>query len=96
MWAEVRELLHFDWNPTGVGDFIALSCCLSGPFRRLVWFTFAAQCWTLWNVRNKLAIEGKLIGNPAASFTKLDDTPRVAEDSSIIMKKNIIMYIIFI
>jgi hypothetical protein len=32
---------------------------------RLVWFTFAAQSCALWNIRNKLAIEGKMINNPA-------------------------------
>jgi hypothetical protein len=26
-----------------------------------VWFIFAAQSWALWNIRNKLTIEGKLI-----------------------------------
>ncbi|XP_051221392.1 uncharacterized protein [Lolium perenne] len=71
MWAGVRELLSCDWNPAGAGDFIALSQGLSNPLRRLAWFTFAAQCWTLWNIRNKLAIEGKLIGNPADIFYQL-------------------------
>jgi hypothetical protein len=68
MWAGVRELLRCDWNPAGAGDFIALANGLSGPLRRLVWFTFAAQCWSLWNIRNKLTIEGKLIGCPADAF----------------------------
>jgi hypothetical protein len=71
MWVGVREFLHCDWNPIGIGDFLALFRGLSGPFRRLVWFTFAAQCWTLWNVRNKLAIEGNLIGNLAEVFYKM-------------------------
>jgi hypothetical protein len=65
MWAGIRELLHYDWNPTGVGHFIAIVHGLSGSLRRLAWFTFAAQSWALWNIRNKLAIEGKLINNPA-------------------------------
>jgi hypothetical protein len=37
----------------------------SGAFRRLVWFTFAAQSWTCGILENKLAIEGKMINNPA-------------------------------
>jgi hypothetical protein len=65
MWAGVRELLKCDWNSAGAGQFMALVQGLSGPLRRIVWFSFAAQCWALWNIRNKLAIEGKLINNPA-------------------------------
>jgi hypothetical protein len=65
VWAGVRELLPCNWNPTGVGDFIAIVQGLSGPLRRLAWFAFAALGWTLWNTRNKLAIEGKVIGHPA-------------------------------
>jgi hypothetical protein len=65
MWAGIRDILHYDWNSAGAGEFLTIAQGLSGPFRRLVWFTFAAQCWALWNIRNKLTIEGKLIGNPA-------------------------------
>jgi hypothetical protein len=71
MWAGVRELLHCDWNPAGPGEFIAIAQGLYGPLRRLVWFTFAAQCWTLWTIRNKLTIEGKMIGNPADVFYQM-------------------------
>jgi hypothetical protein len=71
MWAGVRELLACDWNPTGIGEFIALAQGLANPLHRLVWYTFAAQCWTLWNTRNKLAIEGKLIGNQADVFYQM-------------------------
>jgi hypothetical protein len=71
MWAGVRELLGCNWNPAGAGDFVALAHRLPGPLRRLVWFTFAAQSWALWNIRNKLTIEGKLINNPADAFAKM-------------------------
>jgi hypothetical protein len=63
MWAGIRDILHCDWNPAGQG----LSC----SFRRLVWFTFVAQSWALWNIRNKLTIEGKLIGNPADALFQM-------------------------
>jgi hypothetical protein len=70
LWAGVRELLSCTWDPTGVGDFISLVQGLSGPLRRLAWYAFAALAWTLWNTRNKLALEGKLIAHPAdAMFT---------------------------
>jgi hypothetical protein len=64
VWAGIREILNCGWNPAGAGDFLAIAVGLSGPFRRLVWFTFAAQCWALW-------IEGKLIGNPADAFFQM-------------------------
>jgi RsiW-degrading membrane proteinase PrsW (M82 family) len=44
---------------------------LANPLRRLVWYTFAAQCWTIWNTRNKLAIEGKMIGNLVDVFYQM-------------------------
>jgi hypothetical protein len=71
MWAGVRELLGCDWNPAGARDFVAIAHRLSGPLHRLVWFAFAAQSWALWNIRNKLTIEGKLINNPADAFSKM-------------------------
>jgi hypothetical protein len=55
-----------DWeNPAGIWEFLAISQGLTGAFRRLVWFAFAMLCWTLWTVRNKLTIEGTVIGKPA-------------------------------
>jgi hypothetical protein len=71
MWAEIRDILHRDWNPTGAGDFLAIAQGLSGPFCRLVWFAFVAKCWALWNIRNKLTIEGKMIGNPTDVFFQI-------------------------
>jgi hypothetical protein len=68
MRAGIRDVLQCDRNPLGADEFLAIAQGLSGPFHRLVWFTFAAQCWALWNIRNKLTIEGKLIGNPADAF----------------------------
>ena len=65
MWARVRELLKCDWNPAGAGEFLSITHGLVGSYRRLVWFTFAAQCWALWNVRNKLTFEDRLIDKPA-------------------------------
>jgi hypothetical protein len=71
IWAGVRELLSCSWNPAGAGDFVALAQGLSGRLRRLVWLTFAAQSWALWNIRNKLTLEGKLINNPADAISKM-------------------------
>ncbi|KAK1693054.1 hypothetical protein QYE76_009751 [Lolium multiflorum] len=71
MWAGIRDLLSCSWNPAGAADFIAIANGLSGRLRRIAWFTFAAQCWTLWNIRNKLAIEGSLISSPADVIFKM-------------------------
>jgi hypothetical protein len=71
MWAGIRDVLQCDRNPVGADEFLAIAQGLSGPFHRLVWFTFVAQCWALWNIRNKLTIEGKLIGNPADAFFQM-------------------------
>jgi hypothetical protein len=71
MWAVVRELLHCDWNPAGIGEFLAIAQGLTGAYRRLVWFAFAAICWTLWTIRNKLTIEGSIIGKPADAHYKI-------------------------
>jgi hypothetical protein len=71
VWAGLRDILHCDWNPAGAGEFLSIAQGLSGSFRRLVWFTFAALCWALWNIRNKLTIEGKLIGNPADALFQM-------------------------
>jgi hypothetical protein len=71
MWAAIREILHCDWNPAGAGEFLAIAQGLSGRYRRLVWFAFAAQCWALWNVRNKMIFDGSLISNPCDMLYKM-------------------------
>jgi hypothetical protein len=58
-------------EPSRAGDFIALTNNVLGPLHRLVSFTFAAQCWTVWIIHNKLTIEGKMIGNPADVFYQM-------------------------
>jgi hypothetical protein len=50
---------------------MALAQGVSGSLRRVVWFAFAAQCWALWNIRNKLTIEGKMIGNPTDALFQM-------------------------
>jgi hypothetical protein len=38
---------------------------LAPKAKRLFWIYFAAQCWSLWTVRNKFTIEGKFPRQPA-------------------------------
>jgi hypothetical protein len=70
MWAG-RELLPCNKNRIGVWDFITLAQGLSVPLRRLVWFTFAALCWTLSNIHNKLPMEGKMISSLVDALYKM-------------------------
>jgi hypothetical protein len=58
MQVGVRQLLHNNWNPHGARNFITLAQVMLGPLLRSAWFTFAAQCWVLLNIRNKLTIKG--------------------------------------
>jgi hypothetical protein len=41
-WAGIRDIPHCDWNLAGAIEFLAITQGLSGPFHRLVWFTFTA------------------------------------------------------
>jgi hypothetical protein len=71
VWAGVRELLRCDWNPAGARDFLIIAQNLSGSLRRVVWFMFVVQCWTLWLIRNKLTTEGKSINSHAHTFFQI-------------------------
>jgi hypothetical protein len=42
VWVGLRDVLRCDWNPGGPGEFLAITHGLSGSFRRVVWFKFAA------------------------------------------------------
>ena len=64
-WSVFRQLLGCSWSPGNFAHFFALLSSLSGQRRRVVWHLFVAQSWALWNVRNKLSIEHKIIKHPA-------------------------------
>jgi hypothetical protein len=74
MWAGVRELLHCAWNPAGAGDFLAISHSLTGTYCGVVWFTFAALTWTLWNIWNKLTMKALLLVNRLTLCLKCSST----------------------
>jgi hypothetical protein len=66
-WSYETHALQLE--PVRDGDFISLSRQdFSSPLHRLVWFTFATLSWSLWNIKNKLTIEGKPIGNQVGAF----------------------------
>ena len=71
MWSAVRELLHCSWNPSCFADFFRLLQGHTGQSRRVLWICSAALCWTLWNMRNKITIEGILPSQPADTLFKM-------------------------
>ena len=65
MWSVLRQVLGRSWCPASLPQFFAILSGFSGQARRLLWIYFVAQSWALWHVRNKLAIEAKVINHPA-------------------------------
>jgi hypothetical protein len=70
-WSVLRQQLGCNWCPANFAQFHAILSGFSGYSRRLLWVLFLAQSWVLWNVRNKLAIEKKIISNPADIIYKI-------------------------
>ncbi|KAK1650153.1 hypothetical protein QYE76_067958 [Lolium multiflorum] len=70
-WSVSRQLLGCNWCPANFPQFHAILSGFSGYARKLLWVLFLAQSWALWNTRNKLAIEKKVISNPADIIYKI-------------------------
>jgi hypothetical protein len=70
-WSVTRQLLGCNWRPANFAQFHDILSSFSGYPRKLLWILFLAQSWALWNVRNKLAIEKKIIANPADIVYKI-------------------------
>jgi hypothetical protein len=64
-WSSIRQILECNWSPANFPQFHAILSSLAGRARRLLWLLFLAQAWALWNIRNKLTIEKKMINHPA-------------------------------
>lgn len=69
-WCAIRQILDCTWNPGNFPQFHAILSSLAGRARRLLWFLFLAQSWALWNIRNNLTIEKKVINLPANVILK--------------------------
>jgi hypothetical protein len=70
-WCVLRQLLGCNWCPANFSQFFAILSSFSGQPRRLLWTLFVAQSWALWLVRNKLAIESKVIRHLADIIFKI-------------------------
>jgi hypothetical protein len=58
VWAMLTEIFHLDWFPSSLDDLSCVWLQGKGPLPgRLTIFVFAACSWSLWTVRNKMAIE---------------------------------------
>jgi hypothetical protein len=71
MWSGVRDMLSVSWNPSSRVDWFRILDSLGERYKRMVWIFFAAQCWALWNTRNKFTIERKFPCQPADIIFKL-------------------------
>ena len=69
-WVGWREMFGVQWNPTSLAECLAIFMQLPGKNRRCFWILLAAQCWALWQIRNKFSIEGIFPNNPANCFFK--------------------------
>lgn len=66
-----KEILGWESAPTSFADFIWEHVEKNKVRERsTIWYGCAAVCWTLWNIRNKMAIENKLISHPTQALYK--------------------------
>ena len=72
VWACAKEAFQWDRVPTSLQDFLEgwmpMGCVLYNPKM----LTFVGLLWSLWNVRNKMTIEGVFIKTPAEVIFKFD------------------------
>jgi hypothetical protein len=58
-------MFSVNWNPDSRLDWFTILSPLEPRAKCLIWIFFAAQCWSLWTVRNKFTIERKFPRQPA-------------------------------
>lgn len=65
VWCIIREVYHLENAPTSLNEFTSAWLMGKGPLPiRLIIFFFAGFSWTLWNARNKMAIEKEFLKVP--------------------------------
>ena len=69
-WAGWRDMFLVQWNPASLAECLALFLQLPGKQHRPFWILLAAQCWAIWQIRNKYSIERVFPNNPANVFFK--------------------------
>jgi hypothetical protein len=65
LWSGVRVMFSVNWNPRSRQEWLEVLEPLNPKCKRMLWTYFAAQCWALWNTRNKFTIERKFPRQPA-------------------------------
>jgi hypothetical protein len=71
-WAVMSQLLGRNWRATNFAQLHAILSSFLRYLRRILWILFLAQSWTLWNTRNKLTIEKKIVNHPADIIYKIN------------------------
>ena len=70
MWSGWRQCFDTTWNPNSFDQWWSIVNSLPSKAKKPVWILFAAQCWALWNIRNKFSIEAIFPNQPADCFFK--------------------------
>jgi hypothetical protein len=71
LWIGLKKALGWDRVPGGYQDYLENWLPLRSCSYGVKLFAFAMALWTLWNIRNKMAIEGVFVRNPITVFHKL-------------------------
>jgi hypothetical protein len=67
----MRQLLGCKWRTAIFAQFHAILSSFTGLKRHILWIVFLVQSWALWNIRNKLIIEKKVMNHPANIIYKI-------------------------
>jgi hypothetical protein len=69
VWSKLREIFGWSNYPRSREDFV---CHWIGEgsskANKLILFGFGVVCWSLWKVRNKMAIEKQIVKSPKIIF----------------------------
>lgn len=64
-WSAVRDTFKQNWNPQSSDNLLNLLSAQRGANARVVWRSVGVLLWSIWTVRNKIAIEHKFHAHPA-------------------------------
>ena len=73
-WICAKEALGWDRTPISMQDLLDKWLPLGSQNYSLKLYITSGVLWVLWNIRNKMAIEGTFIRNPSDVFFKIDST----------------------
>jgi hypothetical protein len=68
VWSLLASVAGWPAGPLSVLDLLAISKQEDGANFDFVWVGASAVLWALWNIRNKLIFEGKILKQPTDAF----------------------------